>query len=67
MASETITIVDPRDADNGIRQEPEPAAERGREGGPGEGSAVPDPAGASKAGENHDFPYFDFYPYGYRY
>jgi hypothetical protein len=57
-ASEGVAILEP---------EPKPKADRGCGGDPGEASVSPDPAGASKAGESRDFPYFDFYPYGYLY
>ncbi len=47
--------------------EPERAEVRRRENEPGERSASPDPVGHTQAAESHDFPYFEFYPYGYLY
>jgi len=43
------------------------AHDRERAGEAGERLAAPDPVEASKAGECHDFPYFEVYPYGYLY
>jgi hypothetical protein len=67
MPSEAITMTGPADAVSDDRPEDNPTAGRSRDGEQGEASVPSEPARASKAGESHDFPYFDFYPYGYLY
>jgi len=66
MASEAISTREMSETVSGGQPEVEPAASQ-REGEPGEGLASPDPAERAKAAESHDFPYFEFYPYGYLY
>lgn len=62
MVTEVITLTTkPVDADTS--GQPEPAGQ----GGEAERSAAPGPFRAAKADESHDFPYFEFYPYGYLY
>jgi hypothetical protein len=67
MASETITIRKLSDGVADGQPEPELTVDSGSESKPGEGSAASDPVRQAKAAESQDFPYFDFYPYGYLY
>jgi hypothetical protein len=67
MASETIITGELSDGVAGGRPEPELRVDSGREGKPGEGPGSSDPGGPAKATEIRDFPYFEFYPYGYLY
>jgi hypothetical protein len=68
MATGEIALIEL--TDDGVPDDkPEPETAPGREGDrkPNQGAAPADPARPSQAAENHGFPYFDFYPYGYLY
>jgi hypothetical protein len=67
MPSKTIPTAERTDGVAGGRREPERTVAAGREGKPCTGSAASDPARLVKAAESQDFPYFDFFPYGYLY
>lgn len=71
MASEIIVLNELGDAaSDGVpdgQPDMEPAEGRSREEEAGEASASPDMDGPVKTAQTQDFPYFEFFAYGYLY